>query len=60
MTYDPALPYTRSELLSPEWFGTVDLEDHQVRGPAQLLSSRGTFVFYGGDGGGVVAVSVVG
>eukprot|EP00904_Undaria_pinnatifida_P007024 jgi/Undpi1/3451/HiC_scaffold_16.g06823.m1 len=31
VTYDPALPYTRSELLSPEWFGTVDLEDHQVK-----------------------------
>ena len=29
--YDPKYPFTRTELLSPSWFGTVDLEDYMVR-----------------------------
>ena len=32
IAYDPTLPYTRTELLSPSWFGTADLNDHMVRG----------------------------
>ena len=30
--YDPAFPLTRTEMLSPWWFGSVDLNDHVVRG----------------------------
>ena len=29
--YDPDRPFTRTELLSPSWFGTVDLNDKMVR-----------------------------
>lgn len=32
VAYDSKLPYTRTELLSPSWFGTADLNDHMVRG----------------------------
>eukprot|EP00904_Undaria_pinnatifida_P007010 jgi/Undpi1/3439/HiC_scaffold_16.g06812.m1 len=31
VAYDPALPYTKTELLSPEWFGSADLEDNLVK-----------------------------
>ena len=32
VAYDPNQPLTRTELLSPSWFGTVDFEDYTVRG----------------------------
>ena len=31
VTYDPKFPFTRTELLSPSWFGTVDSKDNVVR-----------------------------
>lgn len=37
VAYDPALPYTKTELLSPEWFGSADLEDNLVRGSSTFL-----------------------
>ena len=36
LAYDPKIPFTRTELLNPSWFGTADLEDNMVRG---LLSA---------------------
>ena len=32
IAFDPMFPFTRTELLSPSWFGTVDLKDNVVRG----------------------------
>ena len=32
MSYDPKDPFTRTDLLNTSWFGTVDLDDHMVRG----------------------------
>ena len=31
LEYDASQPNTRTELLRPDWFGSVDLEDHMVR-----------------------------
>ncbi|CAM9846537.1 unnamed protein product [Laminaria digitata] len=31
LTYDPKHPFTRTELLSPSWFGTADLEDNVLK-----------------------------
>ena len=35
--YDPNFPLSRTELLSPSWFGTVDFEDYMVRGSTSVL-----------------------
>ena len=43
LAYDQQRPLTRTELLSPSWFGSVDLEDHMVRG---LVSDFLRRVFY--------------
>ena len=32
VAYDPKQPFTRTELLSPSFFGTADPEDNMVRG----------------------------
>ena len=32
VAYDPNQPFTRTELLSPSWFGTTDPSDGMVRG----------------------------
>ena len=58
VAYDPKLPFTRTELLSPSWFGTVDLEDKVVRGVI-LAFLRQTFVdvvvVVGNVGGGLIS-----
>ena len=37
LAYDPNLPYTRTELLSPTWFETADIDDLQDIGLRLLL-----------------------